>query len=106
MSQRLTHATAAGNVSRRPYPSDPTDGQWRKVQPLLLGSAAPSGRPRSTNPREVLSALCYRWATGCAWRMLPHDFPPWGTVYSYLREWERAGIVAAVRDQLRRSRGR
>lgn len=90
---------------RRPYPTDVSDRQWRKVEPLLPASPSPvRGRPRVVAPREVLSALCYRWATGCPWRLLPHDFPPWATVYMYYRAWLAAGILDAVRVQLQRSR--
>ncbi|MCA9055342.1 MAG: transposase [Planctomycetaceae bacterium] len=64
-----------------------------------------TGRPRQTGLREVASAIAYRWKTGCPWRMLPHDFPPWGTVYTYFREWERAGILPELKSLLR-NRGR
>lgn len=89
---------------RRPYPTDVSDRQWRKVEPLLPPPNLSRGRPREVSRREVLSALCYRWATGCPWRLLPHDFPPWGTVYMYYREWLDAGALDAVRLQLRLSR--
>jgi putative transposase len=92
--------------SRRQYPSDLTDRQWRKAHRLLPAAPVRPGRPRETDLREVLSAINYRWTTGCAWRMLPHDFPPWGTVYTYFRQWERAGVLSEVRMQILRSAGR
>jgi putative transposase len=45
----------------------------------------------------VVNAVNYRWTTGCAWRMLPHDFPPWETVYTYFRDWRRNGTLPELR---------
>lgn len=60
--------------------------------------------------REVLNAIFYVTRTGCAWRMLPHDFPPWGTVWFYFRTWRNDGtwetINARLREQVRRRCGR
>jgi transposase len=91
---------AAALHRRRPYPSDVTDDQWRVLQRLLAEPGPTTGRPRTTDLREILSALCYRWRTGCPWRMLPHDFPPWETVYTYYRRWERAGLLPEIRARL------
>lgn len=85
---------------RRDYPSDLTDRQWRRISPLVEGPRPGTGRPRETELREVVNALNYRWETGCAWRMLPHDFPPWGTIYTYARQWERDGRLPEIRDAL------
>ena len=49
----------------------------------LVPAAKPGGRPRTVDVREVLNAIAYLLRTGCAWRLLPHDFPPWPTVYDY-----------------------
>ena len=105
MSFNATESSEAEAVTRRrSYPSDVSERQWRKVQPLLAEPRSGSGRPRDLKLREILCALNYRWETGCVWRMLPHDFPPWGTVYSYHRAWERAGALEEIREALRRSR--
>jgi len=45
----------------------------------------------------MADAVNYRWFTGCSWRMLPHDFPPWKTVYAQFRRWHRAGLLRSVR---------
>jgi putative transposase len=84
-------------MPRRPrYPSDLTDRQWTRVAALL-----PAGPPRRKHhPRDILDALQYRWMTGCSWRMLPHDFPAWETVYTYQRQWQRAGVLSAIRAAL------
>ena len=90
--------------ARRRYPSDLTDAQWDRVCRLLDadGPAEPPGRgrPRTVSVREVLNAINYRWRTGCTWRMLPHDFPAWATVYAYYRQWRGAGALAELRAVL------
>ena len=106
MHATTNHSAAADSPSTaadpllRAYPSDVTDLQWRQLEPLVTGESTPTGRPRTVDLRRVLSALHYRWQTDCAWRMLPHDFPPWGTVYTYQRQWERAGLLPEIRRVL------
>ncbi len=82
------------------YTSDLTDAQWDRLAPLIP-PARPGGRPRSVNMRAIVNAIFYRTRTGCQWRNLPHDFPPWGTVAGYYRIWRRAGVWAAIHDALR-----
>ena len=69
-----------------------------------------TGRPRKHSWRVILNAIFYLLRSGCAWRMLPHDFPPWQTVYHYLRLWRQDGtweqINARLRTELRTSTGR
>jgi putative transposase len=72
------------------YPSNLSDDQWELIQPYLP-AAKGGGRPRTTNLRAVLDAIFYVLCSGCAWRMLPGDFPPWQTVYSYFRRWQQQG---------------
>jgi transposase len=85
---------------RKAYPTDISDEQWALLEPLIPG-AKPGGRPRSVDMREVINALLYILAAGCAWRLLPHDLPPWGTVYSYFRCWNQAQVWVEMNDQLR-----
>src|SRR6202521_1607877 len=96
-------------MERKPYPTDLTDEQWKLVHPYLA-AAKPGGRPRSTNLREVLNALFYLVRSGCQWRMIPHEFPPWRTCYNYYRAWIRDGtldeIAVALRGEVRTSSGR
>jgi putative transposase len=80
---------------RARYPSDLTDSQWAVVAPMIP-DAAPGGRPRKADKREIVEAILYLLRAGCAWRLLPHDFPPWPTVYYYLRRWGREGVWASV----------
>jgi putative transposase len=96
-------------MRRKPYPSDLTDAQWGLLDPLLP-PARPGGRPRKHDLREVLNALFYLNREGCSWRALPHDFPPWKTVYNYFRAWTQDGtwdrVHEALRQQVRRQAGR
>jgi putative transposase len=71
---------------RKPYPTDLSDAEWNYIQPHL---PAPKGygRPRTHDLREILNAVFYVLKSGCQWRVLPHDFPRWPTVYHYFRQW-------------------
>ena len=73
-------------MKRKPYPSDLTNEQWVRLAPHLP-QAQVRGAPRRVNLREIINALLYLSRTGCQWRMLPHDLPPWETVYAYFRHW-------------------
>lgn len=88
-------------MPRRAYPTDLTDDEWRVVSPLIP-PAKPGGRPRSSDPREVLNAIRYLLRSGGAWRLLPHEFPPWPTVYAYFRRWEGDGTWERMAGVLRR----
>jgi putative transposase len=92
--------TATGKVmERKAYPSDLTDEQWTRLE-SLIPSALPGGRPRKTDLREVVNALRYLTAEGCAWRDLPREFPPWKTVYNYFQGWTRDGTWQRILDAL------
>jgi putative transposase len=86
-------------MSRLPYDTDLTDAQWELVEPFIPPEKA-GGRPRSVPTREVLNAILYRRRTGCSWRMLPHEFPPWGTVSFYERLWRTSGVLSRIADTL------
>lgn len=88
-------------MNRKPYSSDLTDAQWPLFEPLLP-AAKPGGRPRTTDLREVVNALFYLNREGCGWRALPHDFPPWQTVYDYFAAWKRDGTWDTLNGVLRR----
>jgi len=87
-------------MERMPYPSDVTDGQWRLIEPSIP-SPKFGGRPRTVNLRQVMNAILYLNRTGCSWRHLPHDFPPWGTVHFYYRQWRLNGTWRRIHDLLR-----
>lgn len=86
---------------RRAYPSDLSDARWKFIEPLLQTETS-RGRKRSTNLREVVNAINYRWNTGCTWRMLPHDFPAWETVYTYFDRWRKSGLLWHIREVILR----
>ena len=91
-----------------PYPSDLSDQEWEILAPLIP-PAKPGGRPRKWPMRKILNAIFYLLRSGCQWRMLPREFPPWSTVHDYFRlwrlvdgTWER--ISAVLRGQRLRVR--
>jgi transposase len=84
------------NPTRISYPSDMNQAQWDAID-LLLPCDAERGRTRENSLREVVNAINYRWSTGCSWRMLPHDYPTWQTVYSYYRIWQSKGLLGEMR---------
>lgn len=95
---------------RPPYPSDVNDAEWELIQPLFdPEQPAGPGRPCVHDKRELVNAIFYMVRSGCAWRMLPHDWPPWQTVYGYFRLWREAGIWqqanACLREAVRVQEG-
>jgi putative transposase len=95
---------------RQTYPSDLTDEQWQLLQPLLPKRPGKAGHPVTVDRRQLLNALFYIARTGCQWRQLPHDFPPWGTVSSQFHRWRQSGlwdkIEAALYPRVRQHAGR
>jgi putative transposase len=87
-------------MNRKRYPSDLTDQQWELAETLLPPDKK-GGRPRSTPRRAILDAYFYLLRGGVSWRMLPHDFPPWRTVYSQVRRWKLDGVWESLHDRLR-----
>jgi putative transposase len=88
-------------MDRRAYSTDVTDAQWARLEPLLVKAEGRTGRPRKYPLREVVNALLYQVRSGCAWRLLPHDFPPWESVYDQFRRWKRDGTLERVHEVLR-----
>jgi putative transposase len=82
------------------YPSDLTDDQWALLGPHLPPEPG-GGRPRKTDPRDVVDAIFYITRTGCQWRYLPKDFPPKSTVWRYYDDWRHNGTLDAIHDRLR-----
>jgi putative transposase len=87
-------------MSRQPYPSDLTDAQWARIEPRVP-RPKPGGRPASVARRELVNAIFYVVREGITWRALPHDFPPWRTVYHYFRLWRDDGSWQRIHDTLR-----
>ncbi len=89
------------SMTRRRYPSDLTDAQWERLRPLLESSRSRRGRPRTYPLREIVNALLYVLRGGISWRALPHDFPPWESVYDHFRRWKKASTLERIHDLLR-----
>ncbi len=90
---------------RKSYPTDLSDAEWSYIEPHLPTPTG-HGRPRTHSLREILNAVFfYVLKSGCQWRLLPHDFPRWPTVYHYFRTWRIDGtwerINRAIRERLR-----
>jgi transposase len=88
------------NTTRKSYPSDVSDGEWEFLLPYLL--LMREDAPQREHPlRELFNAMRYVVKTGCQWRFLPHDFPPWAAVYQQTRRWMQAGVLEQITHDLR-----
>ena len=93
-------------AEHKPYPTDLTDAQWSEIEPLYSGM-----RNRKWSKRELTNAVLYIVKTGCQWRQLPHDFPPYQTVYSFFSRgaksglWKMQAIAARLSPKYRSSAG-
>jgi putative transposase len=85
---------------RRPYPSDLTGPQWAQVS-RFIPAPKPGGRPAQYDRREIVNALLDVVRTGCQWRAMPHDLPPWRIVSWYFMPWKRDGTFDRRLDELR-----
>lgn len=96
-------------MNRKAYPSDLSDEAWTILE-TLIPLAEPGGRERSVDMREIVNGILYVLRSGCSWRMMPHDLPPWSTVYDYFRKWRVSGVWemlhTALRERLRQAMGR
>jgi putative transposase len=92
------------------YPSDLTDDQWQLIRPLLPPRKTKVGAPVTVARRRILDAIFYLLRSGCQWRQLPHDFPPWGTVASQFHRWRISGtweqLHHALHAQVRQQQGK
>lgn len=91
------------------YPSDLSDAEWALLEPLVTRETR-RGRPRVHPLRRILNAIFYLVRSGCAWRLLPHEWPPWKTVFHYFRKWRLDGtwhhVHSLLRERLRVRLGR
>lgn len=93
------HRAAHGQVGSG-FPSDLTDKEWERLEPLIP-AAKPGGRPRATDMRQAMNAILYLLRTGCPWHYLPRDgFPPRSTVYNIFRRFQAEGRWGAIWAEL------
>jgi transposase len=96
-------------MERQPYPSDVSDEEWALVAPYLTLITAEAPQ-REHSLREVFNGLRWIVRVGAAWRLMPHDLPPWYTVYQQSQRWLKAGVFEAIvhdlREVLRVAQGR
>jgi putative transposase len=85
---------------RKPYPTDLSDKEWDLIK-HLVPEAKPGGRPEKYPKREILNGIFYIVRGGCAWRLMPHDLPPWQIVYQYFWRWRQDGTWQRMHDFLR-----
>ena len=85
---------------REGYPSDLTDKEWALLKPLIPGGSQ-LGRPPRYLKREIVNAIFYLVRSGCAWRMMPRDLPPWRICYHYFSKWKHDEVWESIHDQLR-----
>ena len=82
------------------YPSDLTDAQWQIIEPMLPLIKEPGRIPKHPF-RGIVDAILYIDRSGCSWRQLPVDFPPWQTVYGWFRQWKARGVTEPIIDEMR-----
>ena len=96
-------------MESKKYPTDLSDAEWDCLGPHLPESKG-RGRPKIHGSRAILDAVFYVLKSGCPWRLLPRDFPPWKTVYDWFRKWHIDGtferLNAALREEVRTPWGR
>ena len=93
-------------MARKSYPDDLTDKEWDLIKDLAMEQTNPRGRKSKYGKREMLHAIFYLLRSGCSWRLLPHDFPPWESVYTQFSTWKRTGIFMKIYERLRKTLGR
>jgi len=87
-------------MNNQRYPTDLTDRQWDCIKELIP-PPKPGGRPRSLEMRQVINAMLYLVVSGVQWRLLPHEYPNWKSVYHYFRQWQKEGTWQRIHDTLR-----
>ena len=99
-------------IQRQAYQSDLKDQEWKWIEPYLPDPSTKGtrGRPQEWPLREIINGILYVLRTGCQWRMMPHDLPPWQTVYYHHRKWRLDGlweeINTVLREKMRQREGR
>lgn len=91
-------------TKRKPYTSDLSNDEWERIKPLIREDVYYGPKGRSKHPRrEMLNAIFYVVKTGCQWRELPNDFPPWTAVHSQFIRWKQKGLFEKIHNFLRKT---
>ena len=85
--------------TRQTYQTDVNDKAWKVIK-KMLPTVSGNGRPRKYELREIVNAIFYVVRGGIAWRLMPHDLPPWSLVYNYYWHWKKAGLFEAINAKL------
>ncbi|AOX00213.1 transposase [Moorena producens PAL-8-15-08-1] len=96
----MSRLPAIANPQRQPYPSDLSDSEWEILKPLVPLPKG-FGHPIEVDFREIFNAIFYVQRTGCQWEMMPHDLPPYSTVYRYFKKWQKGGFWQQIHDKIR-----
>ncbi len=88
-------------MRRNAYPGELTDKEWKLIEKAVTKKASPRGRKPKYPKREMIDAIFYLLRSGCSWRLLPHDFPPWQAVYSQFVRWRDSGLFEKLNKKLR-----
>lgn len=83
-------------MMRKTYSTDLSESEWQIIEPLFSKYKSKHSR------KEIVNAIFYILRAGCSWRLLPHDFPPWQTVYSHFRDWQNLGLWEKMNEMLRK----
>ena len=83
------------------YPGELTDKEWDLIRPILEKNKSPKGRKSKYGKRKMINAIFYLIRSGCSWRLLPHDFPPWQAVYAQFMAWKKNGAFVKLHDHVR-----
>ncbi len=95
----MSRLPAIANPQRKTYPSDLSDSEWNLIKPLLPKPKG-LGHPIEVDFREILNGVFYVQRSGCQWEMMPHDLPPYTTVYKYFQKWQRCGLWQQMYDKI------
>lgn len=87
-------------MKRKSYPDDLTDIEWDSIRDLATQQINPRGRKSKYPKREMLNAIFYLLRSGCSWRLLSHDFPPWKSVYAQFSKWKYNGVFLKIYERL------
>jgi putative transposase len=81
------------------YPSDLSDAEWDLIA-LDFQPKTKRGRPRSHEQKSIVDAILYVLKGGIPWRLMPHDLPPWQTVYDHFSRWNKLGVWETALDRI------